>query len=117
MMSDEHEWEYYEMALQDLYLQEMEKKDRACRFAFLPTSCQKCRWLDWRCTEDCTQRAMFNVENYCCLFLRDIPPFKPKWLWRHVIDLQYLLWAIYNACMVGIAEVEPTLKRHYKTGG
>ncbi len=89
-MSEEHDWEYMEMALAEYREQESHK-----HFERMPEICKRCRWLDWYYLEECTYK-LWPKDNRCSMYCRDynfifnqsIPSFLRILWW----DIQYRLW-------------------------
>jgi hypothetical protein len=88
---DTDEWEYDEEEIEEAIQAEAER-ERQARFRNMPAICQKCRWLDWYYTEECTHRA-WPQNGRCRLFARDWH-FRPHWLWLIWIRLQFRWWEL-----------------------
>lgn len=97
-VSNEHDWEYME--------EEIQREEQERRFASKPKLCQACRFYDWYYEDSynyispCTQGHNMDVtyqKGFCPSFIKNLPYFKPNFLWVWYLRLQYFLMEIYKA--------------------
>lgn len=91
-VEDDHEWEYYEEAIQDdLRRESIERLHR------MPIICQRCRWLEWYYFEECS-RGLHPINGKCNMHCRDYGfvyhlPGSLRLLWWNI---QYRIWAYWH---------------------